>query len=187
MKLSSDLLDQAEHLATKERKKPKQASLRRSISATYYSMFHFLIDAAIKEVPAPTRHGLRRAFGHKGMKDLSKSFAAGKPDIPDLLKSTKATPVHDQLRQVATAFVSRQDARHEADYNLTRRFYAERSSRSSVHTLLPALRRDLKTLRPPAPRPPSPPCSTRHSCWTAIARALHRPSNPVQTDPSGRK
>jgi hypothetical protein len=122
MKLSSDLLDQAEHLATKERKKPKQASLRRSISATYYAMFHFLIDAAVKEAPMPSRNGLRRSFGHKGLKDISKSFAAGQPDIPEPLKSTKAPAVHDYLRQFARAFISLQDARHEADYNLPRRF-----------------------------------------------------------------
>jgi hypothetical protein len=33
MGLHEDLLDQAEHLAGKERKKPKQASLRRAVSA----------------------------------------------------------------------------------------------------------------------------------------------------------
>ena len=122
MSLAEDLLDQAEHLARKERKKPKQASLRRSISTTYYALFHFLIDAAVKEVPRASRPGLRRAFTHAAMKNISQSFAAGKPDLPHPLKSSPATPVPTNLRQVAGAFVNLQDARHEVDYDLTLRF-----------------------------------------------------------------
>jgi hypothetical protein len=38
--LASDLLDQASTLAGLDPMKPKQASLRRAISAAYYSVFH---------------------------------------------------------------------------------------------------------------------------------------------------
>ncbi len=44
MSLASDLLDQASILADLDPMKPKQASLRRAISAAYYSVFHLLID-----------------------------------------------------------------------------------------------------------------------------------------------
>jgi uncharacterized protein (UPF0332 family) len=40
MSLSDDLLRQAAQLAHHELKKPRQASVRRSISAAYYSTFH---------------------------------------------------------------------------------------------------------------------------------------------------
>ncbi len=44
MSLSRDLLKQARILARKEPKKPLQASLRRSVSASYYAIFHLLVD-----------------------------------------------------------------------------------------------------------------------------------------------
>ena len=42
MSLATDLLEQADHLARRERKRPKQASLRRAVSAAYYGLFHLL-------------------------------------------------------------------------------------------------------------------------------------------------
>lgn len=42
MPLSADSLEQAHHLATREKQKPKQASLRRTVSAAYYALFHLL-------------------------------------------------------------------------------------------------------------------------------------------------
>jgi uncharacterized protein (UPF0332 family) len=38
--LHDDLLAQAEHLARVDKKKPKQANLRRAVSAAYYALFH---------------------------------------------------------------------------------------------------------------------------------------------------
>jgi hypothetical protein len=48
MSLPDDLLEQAGHLASRERTKPKQASLRRAISVSYYAVFHLLVDDATK-------------------------------------------------------------------------------------------------------------------------------------------
>ena len=48
MSLHAELLKQARFLARKERKKPTQASLRRSVSASYYAIYHFLIDEATR-------------------------------------------------------------------------------------------------------------------------------------------
>jgi hypothetical protein len=47
-RLSLDLLAQARVLARREPRRPKQASLRRSISASYYAPFHFLGEEATK-------------------------------------------------------------------------------------------------------------------------------------------
>lgn len=51
---ASDLLDQASTLAGLDPMKPKQASLRRAISAAYYSVIHLLIDdghGALRQIP----------------------------------------------------------------------------------------------------------------------------------------
>lgn len=40
--IADGLLEQAEHLLDVDPRKPKQASLRRAMSAAYYSLFHLL-------------------------------------------------------------------------------------------------------------------------------------------------
>jgi uncharacterized protein (UPF0332 family) len=42
------LLEQAVTLARLDSRRPKQANLRRSISAAYYALFHLLIDEACR-------------------------------------------------------------------------------------------------------------------------------------------
>ena len=46
LSLHADLLRQARQLALKEPRRPSQASLRRAISASYYALFHLLVDEA---------------------------------------------------------------------------------------------------------------------------------------------
>jgi hypothetical protein len=46
MSLHSDLLDQAERLATLDPRRPKQVNLRRAVSAVYYALFHLLTSEA---------------------------------------------------------------------------------------------------------------------------------------------
>lgn len=48
MALPTDLLAQARLLATREPKRPKQASLRRAISNAYYALFHLLVDQSCR-------------------------------------------------------------------------------------------------------------------------------------------
>lgn len=79
-----DLLAQAEHLATKEPRRPSQASLRRSFSGSYYALFHRLVDEATRMMISPgQRDGIRqclsRAFFHHDMKELCTSLAGGTP------------------------------------------------------------------------------------------------------------
>ena len=86
MSLSRDLLAQAKLLATKEKSRPKQASLRRSVSAAYYALFHLLVEAAARRLVSgtdrqPLRNCLARAFDHGVMKSLSAPLAPLRPCI----------------------------------------------------------------------------------------------------------
>ena len=60
MPLHGDLLEQAEHLARREKQRPKQASLRRAISTAYYALFHLLVDAGTRSVGTRGREPMRR-------------------------------------------------------------------------------------------------------------------------------
>jgi len=131
--LHDDLLDQAEHLARKEPKRPKQASLRRVVSSAYYALFHLLVDEAVMGLvrgpPYELRPVLRRAFDHSEMKTMSKAFAGG--TLPASLATVLAAPVPPGIQLVAETFVDLQQARHEADYDLSRNF-----SRAEVNDLI---------------------------------------------------
>lgn len=123
MTLHSDLLAQAEHLATKEPRRPKQASLRRAISNAYYALFHLLILDASRVFVKDRRllNRLNRVYGHGKMKEVSLSFAEGKwPRAFDPLKEDLQIP--QELKSVARAFTDLQEARHDADYNLAKTF-----------------------------------------------------------------
>src|SRR5436305_448282 len=119
MALHDDLLEQADHLASREPKKPRQASLRRAVSAAYYALFHLLAaEGARKLFPAqPTslRPRIRRVYVHAQMKEVCQLF--GKPRLPNGLARLFPDPIEPELRAVAAAFVALQDARHQADYD----------------------------------------------------------------------
>ena len=127
MSLHSDLLKQAYFLARKERKKPIQASLRRSVSASYYALFHFLVDEATRlmltsNVRAPLRDSLARAFYHSAMKQTAAAFVRHRRIPPKLAYGIGHPQVQQPLIDVASAFVEIQEARHNADYNRFIRF-----------------------------------------------------------------
>lgn len=94
-----------------------QASLRRSVSAAYYSVFHLLIAEATSNWANVTlRPTLGRAFDHGPMKQASKRVSSLKEspftgEDPHIVAS---------LRYVAQTFAELQEHRHFADYNLTR-------------------------------------------------------------------
>ena len=126
MSLHAELLKQARFLARKEPKKPTQASLRRSVSASYYAVFHLLVDDATRLMLAGhgralLRDSLARAFNHTAMKDAAAAFARN-PIPPRLAALLNGEPVQQPLVEVAAAFVELQEARHDADYNRALRF-----------------------------------------------------------------
>lgn len=118
MNLHNELLRQARHLATKERRRPLQASLRRAVSAAYYALFHLLVDDAVCRMVAahPLRDCLRRAFDHGTMRKVAQQFAASSV-APRLTPGLQGERLQPELEMVAATFVDLQHARHEADYN----------------------------------------------------------------------
>ena len=126
MSLHSDLLAQARYLARKERKRPRQASLRRAVSASYYAVFHMLIAEATRLMISGSdrdalRHCLARAYAHRNMRQVAQQFAGGGVS-PKLLPGLDGQPLQPRLVAVAATFVDLQQARHEADYDIARRF-----------------------------------------------------------------
>lgn len=126
MSYHADLLEQAEHLAGRERRRPRQASLRRSVSASYYALFHLLIDEAVGRMfPGNDRKALRdcmaRAFSHGTMRESARRFAGGNI-TPKLVAGLDGLPLQPELVVVARIFLVLQQARHEAEYDRTARF-----------------------------------------------------------------
>ena len=126
MSLHTDLLRQARQLAIKEPQRPLQASLRRAVSASYYALFHLLVDEATRRmIPgrdrSALRHCLGRAFGHSDMRQVAQQFSSGGVSRK-LGPGLNGQPLQPGLVRVAGAFVDLQEARHEADYDRARRF-----------------------------------------------------------------
>ena len=126
MSLPKDLLVQARFLASKEPRKPSQASLRRGVSAAYYALFHLMVDEAATRMVStggrvPLRNCLKRAFEHGNMKKVAQPFTQENVS-PKLGPGLNDEPLQPEIVRVATAFSDLQQLRHEADYDMTRRF-----------------------------------------------------------------
>jgi hypothetical protein len=69
MPYPAHLLEQAKHLANREKKRPRQASLRRAVSTAYYALFQLLIhEATLNWRRVDQRALLARFFEHGKMK-----------------------------------------------------------------------------------------------------------------------
>lgn len=101
------------------RARPRQAVLRRSISSSYFAVFHALAkltaDALVGSSPGSRPNkawvDVYRGIGHGGTKDACK--AARNVDFPE------------QLKAFSDSLVRLQDARHLADYDPEVRFSKE--------------------------------------------------------------
>ena len=116
MSLAGDLLEQSKALALLDPNKPKQASLRRAISAAYYALFHLLVEEGAKLFVRDdfSRAALlSRKFEHKRMKDASMHFVGDR--LPEGIRTTAAYQTPADLKLVAQAFINLQQQRHEAD------------------------------------------------------------------------
>jgi len=89
MAFHDDLLEQAHHLANREPKRPKQASLRRAVSSAYYALFHLLAWEVSRNWKRPAeRVTLARMLDHSPMKkvctnkrdELNKHFGTNPPN-----------------------------------------------------------------------------------------------------------
>lgn len=123
---SQELLLQARMLATLDTLRPKQANLRRSISSSYYAIFHFLIEEATfltvgtQHGQSPLRHFAGRAFNHGRMKDVCEEFKKTTPASKSLKPWWSKLPVSTTptVKVVADAFLQLQSLRHSADYDM---------------------------------------------------------------------
>jgi hypothetical protein len=111
-----------EHLGS-EAREMKVACERRAVSAAYYALFHHIIGTAASliapNVPTETNHRIRRWFDHAEMKKIGGRFLQTKLDQPLLgLVGPSASP---ELQLVVGTFIKLQDARHNADYDLSYR------------------------------------------------------------------
>jgi hypothetical protein len=90
--LAADLLEQAAHLATRERGRPKKASLRRSISSAYYSLFHLVIDDASRFLVGSSRLAptIARSFEHQAVRAAAAAFGelSRRPSAQHWLRAT---------------------------------------------------------------------------------------------------
>jgi len=129
-RLSLELLSQAQVLARREPRRPKDASLRRSISGTYYALFHYLAEECTRLIVgaahhrAPFRQFAARALVHAKMKSVCEEFAKPMPKH-DLLKPfwpTLQVANNPDVRTLAKNFIELQEQRHAADYDSSRRF-----------------------------------------------------------------
>jgi hypothetical protein len=124
MALHHDLLGQADHLASREPRRPRQVSLRRAVSSAYYALFHLLTHEGARRLtpaqPSLLRLRVSRAFDHRNMREVCQRF--GNPNPPNDLKALLSLPVEADLIAVAEAFIALQDARHDADYDLSLTF-----------------------------------------------------------------
>jgi hypothetical protein len=122
--LHHELLKQARHLALREPRNPRQASLRRAVSAAYYALFHLLVSEASQKLvatqPPALRLQVRRAFVHGDMKAACEFFtgnAITDPNNSNNLRHLLTLPIEALITNVAAAFVDLQQARHAADYD----------------------------------------------------------------------
>ncbi len=119
MPFHDDLLEQAQHLANREKKRPRQASLRRAISTAYYALFHLLIyEATLNWKQVDQRAMLARFFEHGKMKAASdkqrgeckRLIGSNPPDGPEL-------DSYRHLHNISDTFFQSQQQRHTADYD----------------------------------------------------------------------
>jgi uncharacterized protein (UPF0332 family) len=124
MPLAHDLLEQAYHLAPREPKRPKQASLRRAVSTSYYALFHLPISEATRNwKQSDQRAALGRYFQHGVMANASNRQ---KGEYGKFLNTTPPpTPSPDtdcmtHLQTISFAFYQAYQQRQTADYDIVK-------------------------------------------------------------------
>src|SRR5271157_5020531 len=121
MPLADDLLEQAQHLANREKKRPRQASLRRAVATAYYALFHLLIHEATRNWKRTAQRPLlARAFEHGRMKTACEKKRS---ELRDLLRAVPPPPppqlaIARHLYVVVDTFAQAQQQRHSADYDM---------------------------------------------------------------------
>jgi uncharacterized protein (UPF0332 family) len=116
MAFHDDLLEQAEHLAKRERNRPRQASLRRAVSSAYYALFHLLIAKAVSKWRITAqRPQLARIFEHARMNAASERVL----NVRQFPFARQDPIIVGHLKRIATTFCKLYDDRQTADYDNT--------------------------------------------------------------------
>ena len=123
MALADDLLDQGRRLAALGTGRPRQADLRRAVSSAYYALFHLLVQDAARRISpgnsALLAQQVARAFAHGEMKQACNSVAGNASVV---LLAVQPLGFSEDLRFVAREFVTLQEKRHDADYDMTQTY-----------------------------------------------------------------
>jgi uncharacterized protein (UPF0332 family) len=127
MSLADDLLDLAKKMVNYKKADVLDARLRRAISTAYYALFHLLLEkGSAKFVTHPgLRQLVSRAYVHGDMYKAAKKFESGIGGLPGQVTAAFAGTVPAlpaEIERVAKAFVALQEARHEADYDVSKTF-----------------------------------------------------------------
>lgn len=130
-----ELLDAARRLLVRrsgQRGRLPSARIRRSVSTSYYALFHFLLDEVATRVVGThndlrrRRRILSRTVTHKGAKTALDKARGQRvdPSIEGFLRppAAPAGPVAPPpfVRNLAHAFSDAQAKRHDADYDLNK-------------------------------------------------------------------
>ncbi len=120
MTLAGDLLQQAHALAVVDGRRPRQVSLRRSISAAYYFVFHLLTGeiASYISPSAELAPFVARSLDHNKLRLAAVWLASVKPTSQQPLDRALSLPIDSELSGFCDTFVALQQLRHRADYDL---------------------------------------------------------------------
>ncbi len=118
--LPEHLLEQAKHLARRERTRPRQASLRRAISTAYYALFHFLIRETVRQIgpnlSEENHNRVYRWFDHGAMIRVARAFSQQVVRTQNP-KDTLVQQNDPGVMFIAENFAKLQELRHLADYD----------------------------------------------------------------------
>lgn len=100
---------------------PNQTRLRRAVSTAYYALFHSILRQATNSFVGARHRGtpryetFYRGFEHRKMKESCASI--DKPTLgPKAQRALGTQAASEEIRDVASAFVTLQERRHWADY-----------------------------------------------------------------------
>jgi uncharacterized protein (UPF0332 family) len=113
--IPKDLLAQADHLLKLSPKRPKQANLRRAVSASYYAVFHALCWSNANALLGTGGQRPQRAW-------LQAYRAVDHAQAKTRCKDAPARGFPQPVQLFAEAFVVLQEHRHRADYNPDQHF-----------------------------------------------------------------